>query len=86
MIEALRTSILVPHDHLHINHVSADGQVIARPVREREETLVADLDLGEARSARRHLDPVGHYHRPGIFRLHVEIVAPAGDRNSRTGK
>jgi hypothetical protein len=23
-------------------------------------------------SARRHLDPVGHYHRPDIFRLHVD--------------
>jgi hypothetical protein len=33
---------------------------------------IADLDLGEVRSVRRHLDPVGHYHRPDIFRLYVD--------------
>jgi nitrilase len=35
-------------------------------------TLIADLDLGEVLSACRLLDPVGHYHRPDIFRLHVD--------------
>ncbi len=41
-------------------------------MRQREETLIADLDLGDVLSARRLLDPVGHYHRPDIFRLHVD--------------
>jgi nitrilase len=52
--------------------VAPSGEILAGPVREREETLIADLDLGEVLSARRHLDPVGHYHRPDIFRLHVD--------------
>jgi nitrilase len=35
-------------------------------------TLIADLDLGEVLSARRQMDPVGHYHRPDVFRLLVD--------------
>ena len=50
------------------------GTVLAGPVREREETLVVDLDIGEVRSARRFLDAVGHYHRPDLFRLSVDIA------------
>lgn len=46
--------------------------MLAGPVREREETLVADLDLRTVAIARRHMDPVGHYHRPDIFRLCVD--------------
>jgi nitrilase len=52
--------------------VGPDGSMIAGPVREREETLIADLDLGSVRSARRMFDPVGHYNRPDVFRLHVD--------------
>ena len=52
--------------------VAPDGSVVAGPVREREETLVADLDLRAVATARRHLDPVGHYNRPDVFRLHVD--------------
>ena len=46
--------------------------MLAGPVREREETLVADLDLLTVAVQRRHLDPVGHYNRPDVFRLHVD--------------
>ena len=52
--------------------VAPDGQIVAGPVREKEETLIADLDLGAVASARRLLDPVGHYNRPDVFRLHVD--------------
>jgi len=52
--------------------VGPDGDVIAGPVREREETLIADIDLGSVAAARRLLDPVGHYNRPDVFRLHVD--------------
>jgi nitrilase len=52
--------------------VAPDGSVLADPVREREETLVTDLDLRSVATARRHMDPVGHYHRPDIFRLCVD--------------
>lgn len=64
--------------------VGPDGEVIAGPVREREETLVADLDLGLVATARRLLDPVGHYNRPDVFRLHVDTsLRPAVVEMSR---
>jgi nitrilase len=47
------------------------GEILAGPVRQREETLIADLDLRQAAIGRRHLDPVGHYNRADIFRLDV---------------
>ena len=52
--------------------VGPGGEIIAGPVREKEETLIADLDLGVLAAARRLLDPVGHYNRPDVFRLHVD--------------
>ena len=52
--------------------VGPDGNLIAGPVREQEETLVADLDVGQVLAARRFFDPVGHYHRPDVFRLYVD--------------
>jgi nitrilase len=54
--------------------VGPDGNLIAGPVRQREETLIAELDLGTVQSARRLLDPVGHYNRPDVFRLHVDTT------------
>jgi nitrilase len=56
--------------------VGPNADLIAGPVREREETLIADLDLGEVLSGRRHMDPVGHYHRPDVFRLLVDTSPP----------
>jgi nitrilase len=52
--------------------VAPNGTVLAGPVREREETLVADLDLRTVAVQRRHMDPAGHYNRPDVFRLHVD--------------
>ena len=54
--------------------VAPDGTVLAGPVRRQEETLVADLDLREVAIQRRHIDPVGHYNRPDIFRLHADTA------------
>ena len=53
--------------------VGPDGGIITGPVRQKEETIVADLDLGAVASARRLMDPTGHYNRPDVFRLHVDI-------------
>jgi len=55
--------------------VGPGGDILAGPVREREETLIVDLDLSRVRTARRLFDPVGHYNRPDIFRLHVDTAA-----------
>ncbi len=51
--------------------VVPSGTVLAGPVREREETLIADLGLRDVTVARRHLDPAGRYNRLDIFRLQV---------------
>jgi nitrilase len=73
---------LIPADFLEQNEgwveegnsviVGPDGSLIAGPVRRSEETLIAELDLGSVGAARRLLDPVGHYNRPDVFRLHVD--------------
>ena len=52
--------------------VGPDGGVLAGPLTERAGMLVATLDLGALRAARREFDPVGHYARPDVFRLTVE--------------
>jgi nitrilase len=57
--------------------VGPSGEILAGPVREREETLIADLDLGSVAAARRVMDPVGHYNRPDVFRLHVDTSSRA---------
>jgi nitrilase len=54
--------------------VDPSGSIVSGPVREREETLFADVDIGQVLSARRLFDPVGHYHRPDVFRLYVDTA------------
>jgi nitrilase len=54
--------------------VGPGGNLLAGPVREREKILSAELDLDQIASARRYRDPVGHYNRPDIFRLHVDVT------------
>jgi nitrilase len=43
-----------------------------RPAKHEETILYADIDLAAVRAARRYFDPVGHYHHPDIFQLHVD--------------
>ena len=43
--------------------VAPDGSVLAGPGPRARGNLVADLDLRTVAIARRHMDPVGHYHR-----------------------
>jgi nitrilase len=55
--------------------VGPDGNVLAGPVREREETLFAEVDLHQVAAQRRLMDPTGHYNRPDVFRLVVDTSA-----------
>ena len=48
------------------------GEVLAGPDFEGETTLFADIDLNDVIRARQDFDPVGHYARPDLFRLHVD--------------
>jgi nitrilase len=52
--------------------IGPTGTILAGPARHREIILYADIDLATVRAARRYFDPVGHYHRPDIFQLHVD--------------
>ncbi|MET0524291.1 MAG: nitrilase-related carbon-nitrogen hydrolase, partial [Nocardioides sp.] len=55
--------------------VGPNGEILAGPAREAEIVLTAELDISTVRSARRLFDPVGHYHRPDVFRLAVDTAA-----------
>lgn len=52
--------------------ISPYGDLLAGPLRHAESILVADVDLDTVHAARRRFDPVGHYHRPDVFRLSVD--------------
>jgi nitrilase len=47
------------------------GEVVAAPVYDREEILVADLDLDDTVRGKLDFDPMGHYARPDVFELRV---------------
>ena len=55
--------------------VAPSGEILAGPARHEETILIADLDLDAVRSARRLFDPVGHYNRPDVFQLAVDLRA-----------
>jgi nitrilase len=46
-----------------------DPVFLAGPVYEREETLLAEIDLGRLRRWRLLMDPAGHYNRTDVFEL-----------------
>jgi nitrilase len=48
-----------------------DGGYLAGPLYDEEGILYADLDPDRLREERQRFDPVGHYHRPDVFRLKV---------------
>ena len=45
------------------------GEVLAGPLYDKEDMLIADLDLGQIARSRFDFDVVGHYARPDVFRL-----------------
>lgn len=52
--------------------IGPDAEILAGPIRHEETILYAEVDLAEVHAARRKFDPVGHYHRPDLFRLAVD--------------
>ena len=58
--------------------VSPLGTILAGPLFDREDMLLADLDLGEIARSRFDFDVAGHYARPDVFQLTVnEKPAPS---------
>lgn len=57
--------------------VGPDGNVLAGPLIEQSGILAVELDLGALVDARREFDPIGHYARDDVFRLHVDVPTPA---------
>jgi predicted amidohydrolase len=54
--------------------VAPSGEMLAGPARHEETILFAEVDLTAVQTARRLFDPVGHYHRPDVFRLAVDTA------------
>lgn len=62
--------------------VAPNGDFLVPPTSEGECIIYADLDLGEIARWKFDFDVVGHYSRPDIFRLNVDI-APRPVQNAR---
>lgn len=54
--------------------IAPDGSILAGPVFDREEILVADLDLGRIAEESMALDVTGHYNRPDVFQFAKRVV------------
>jgi predicted amidohydrolase len=52
--------------------IAPDARYIIQPVFEREELIIADLDLAEIDKESMTLDVTGHYSRPDIFRFELK--------------
>ena len=81
---------LYPPDRTWINVgdsaiVDPRGQVIAGPLREKEDTLFAELDLAVATGARWMLDVAGHYSRPDVFQFAVRAGVPGSGELAPAG-
>jgi nitrilase len=57
--------------------VGPDGEVMAGPLVREEGILLADVDVQAARTGRHQFDPFGHYARPDVLRLYVDVNARA---------
>jgi nitrilase len=56
--------------------VGPEGELLAGPLVGEAGIVYAELDPDRARASRFKFDPVGHYSRPDVFRLHVNPPAP----------
>jgi nitrilase len=52
--------------------IGPNGAILAGPILDREEILIADLDLGMIPEESMALDVTGHYNRPDLFEFRVK--------------
>ncbi len=64
--------------------VAPGGEVLVGPLEGDEGILTAESDLGRVIEEKHSLDVVGHYARPDLFQLTVDVApaVPYGPRNS----
>jgi nitrilase len=53
--------------------VGPEGELLAGPLVEEEGIVLAEVDVARARQSRRRFDPIGHYARPDVFTLTVDV-------------
>lgn len=53
--------------------IAPGGEIVAGPMRREIGLLEADIDLTRVTKARRAFDVAGHYSRPDIFTLQVDV-------------
>ena len=70
--------------------IGPGGEVLAGPLTGEEGIVCAEIDAGAARASRQQFDPVGHYSRPDVFRLHVDatphvaVLETSSDRGTKS--
>lgn len=52
--------------------INPKGEIIAGPIREKEEIIYAQIDLSEIITAKRMFDAAGHYYRKDVFEFKVK--------------
>ena len=52
--------------------VGPDGKIIAGPLENSKDLLIAEIDLSRILAAKRLFDVSGHYARPDVFRLQIQ--------------
>jgi nitrilase len=55
--------------------VDPRGEFVAGPATNEDTILFAEIDVNKGRARRRKFDPVGHYNRPDVFRLSIDLGA-----------
>ena len=48
-----------------------DGKIIAGPLENQEDLLIAEIDLSQIIAAKRMFDVSGHYARPDVFKFRI---------------